>query len=348
MSIRQNGNILAGLPATTGTIAANDTRPVSGATVKSALDALSATIPSSAVPEPLTGSTAPTGSTVGALGQLYKDTVTGKLYVCSNVDDSGGSTVYTWDEHVALDANGLVPSAELPKAATNSLGIVKISAYGTVAGLAIAGNTGELSVRSIDTQHIDARNGGKCPICTDNLDYAVRSVLPNVTTIPAATSAYSLLDASAMTNSHSFHYQHAPTSAPTYTLPAVTQTITADNKVWTRNTATDGTGYYGWLNGSTNRYTAAANPGIGENTYTNTSLSAGAKAITENGTVHEIILDVDFTTVQSCSFEDASGNAVALQKSVTIASGDQYRFICEHILSEWKVFPLKLEPSTTA
>ena len=55
-------------------------------------------------------------------------------------------------------------------------------------------------------------------------------MLPNVTVIPSATTAYTLLDASATTNSHSCKYRHAPTSAPTYTLPDVTDD-TVDHEI---------------------------------------------------------------------------------------------------------------------
>ena len=69
---------------------------------------------------------------------------------------------------------------------------------------------------------INDRANNCMPIVASNLDYAVRSVLPNVTVIPSATTAYTLLDASATTNSHSCKYRHKPSSAPTYTLPDVT------------------------------------------------------------------------------------------------------------------------------
>lgn len=70
---------------------------------------------------------------------------------------------------------------------------------------------------------IDARTGDGL-VTPTNLDYAVRSVLSNITDIPAATTAYTLTDASATTNSHSYTYTHAPSAAPTYTLPAVSST----------------------------------------------------------------------------------------------------------------------------
>lgn len=56
------------------------------------------------------------------------------------------------------------------------------------------------------------------------MDYAVRSVLPLITAIPASTSSYTLLAQDATTNNHSNIYAHSPEAAPTYTLPAVTAT----------------------------------------------------------------------------------------------------------------------------
>lgn len=44
------------------------------------------------------GSGAPTTSTVGSIGTLYEDTTNGKLYQCSAVTESGGTTTYTWVE----------------------------------------------------------------------------------------------------------------------------------------------------------------------------------------------------------------------------------------------------------
>ena len=45
----------------------------------------------------LSGSSAPTNSTVGSVGQLYTDTTHGTVYVCTGViEESGQPTVYTW------------------------------------------------------------------------------------------------------------------------------------------------------------------------------------------------------------------------------------------------------------
>ena len=131
---------------------------------------------------------------------------------------------------------------------------------------------------------IDSRSASQ-DIRPSNVEYAVRSVLPNVTTIPAATTAYTLLDASATTNSHSAHYTHAPTGIPTYTLPAVTNTAIA----------------------------------------------------------HEILLDVDFTTVQACGFVDSQSAEIPLQSDISIAADDKWRFICVYSLDGWRVYPLPVE-----
>ena len=132
---------------------------------------------------------------------------------------------------------------------------------------------------------IDEKNNTKDIIVPNNLDYAVRSVLPNVTVIPAATTEYSLVDASATTNSHSWQYFHAPAEASTYTFPAVTDTDVA----------------------------------------------------------HRIKLTLDFTTVQTYSFEDAEGTAIVPLFTPTLATGDVYEFDCEYsaVKSQWLVWPHK-------
>ena len=118
-----------------------------------------------------------------------------------------------------LDASTLVPVANLPKAEPREYGIVRpYSAYGTTV------TANYLAISRASETYIDAKTETYRPIVPLFLDYAVRSVLPNVTAIPAETTTYSLLDASATTNSHSWNYTHAPTSAPTYTLPAVSST----------------------------------------------------------------------------------------------------------------------------
>lgn len=187
-----------------------------------------------------------------------------------------------------LDSNGKVPGAELPLAGFNTLGITGIGANsGRYAGINVGGN-GYMSIYSATTAWIDSdknKTGFKSAITVENVDYAVRSVLPNITAIPAATSAYSLLDSSATTNNHSHTYTHAPDSAPTYTLPDVT------------DAAVD----------------------------------------------HSILLDVDFTTVQTIAFQDSAGTTVPLQKQITLSAGDKYRFICLYQFGAWRVYPLKME-----
>ena len=119
-----------------------------------------------------------------------------------------------------LDAKGKVPAGQLPVAGDSAAkrGVVYVFAsYGITRSA-----EGLIMVNKANATQIDARQNNYTPIVPSNLDYAVRSVVPNITTIPAATTAYTLLDATATTNSHSCIYIHAPSSAPTYTLPAVT------------------------------------------------------------------------------------------------------------------------------
>lgn len=119
-----------------------------------------------------------------------------------------------------LDAQGKVPAGELPIATSTTIGAIRTEAgY----GMQIQSTNCIAVIRAVGTD-IDAKSNDYKPIVPHNLDYAVRSVQPNITVIPAATSAYSLLDASATTNSRSYCYQHTPDAAPTYTLPDVSST----------------------------------------------------------------------------------------------------------------------------
>ena len=167
----------------------------------------------------------------------------------------------------AMDAkanleNGKVPSSELPvydvKAPTDnsgsdvntivSNGVATIPWAGSITpGLAcmhpdrgIQRQGAYAAVIKATTSDIDDRGTGNAnspwnfrPIVPNNLDYAVRSVVSNTTVIPAATSAYNLLDATATTNNHCYCYRHIPESAPTYTLPAVSDTTVVHEIVLT-------------------------------------------------------------------------------------------------------------------
>jgi hypothetical protein len=157
-----------------------------------------------------------------------------------------------------------------------------------------------------------------------------------ITVIPAATTAYTLAEGC---------QSHTPSAASTYTLPVIQQRIIADGLYFTRNPSTDGTGYYGWLHGSTNRYTASANPSVGANIYTNTSLTSGAKAITAiDNRTHECILTIKFSsTVLTYEFQDSAGNTlVPLPLNGDIEAGSVVTFLCRYnpLLAQWVIYPV--------
>ena len=186
--------------------------------------------------KPLQLSSPPTTSTVGSVGQLavWHDSDNGKdhLYHLCFVSEGESATLYHWEEcvlvsqgnvaggYAALDENGKVASEQIPLASASKLGGIM---YESSFGLSSQAN-GKVYVYAASQGRIDGRTNQYNPITSTNLDYAVRSVLPNVTEIPAATSDYSLVDSSATTNNHSHVYSHAPTTAPTYRLPQVTDT----------------------------------------------------------------------------------------------------------------------------
>jgi len=141
-----------------------------------------------------------------------------------------------------------------------------------------------------------------------------------VTEIPAATSAYTLAEGA---------FEHTPSTAPTYTLPDPLPIINADSKLFLRASDYDGTGYYGWIYGTTKRYTASATPAVGDNTYTNTALTSGATPVTAiDNRTHEVILRVTFSNVQTLAFQDAQGNTIVPRPSLAIASTSVVVYLC--------------------
>lgn len=244
-------------------------------------------------PAPLTSTTDPTASTVGKLTQFLHNTASGKVWQCVGIDATDPqNVVYAWEQYIPssakgaangvaqLDENGKVPSGELPRASASALGIVQTDSQG---GTEI--ESGRIQLVGALNSDIDAKTNLRRPITAGRLNYAVRSVLPNVTVIPAATTEYSLVDASATTNNHSWQYFHAPAEASTYTFPAVTDTTVA----------------------------------------------------------HRIKLTLDFTTVQTYSFEDSEGTAIVPLFTPTLAAGDVYEFDCEYsaVKAQWLVWPHK-------
>jgi len=61
--------------------------------------------------KPLSGSTAPTTSTVGTLGQTYVDTSTGDIYYLSEIDETTSPTTYTWEKLSDAATKGYVDNA---------------------------------------------------------------------------------------------------------------------------------------------------------------------------------------------------------------------------------------------
>lgn len=191
--------------------------------------------------KPIILSSPPTTSTVGSVGQLavWHDGENNKdhLYHLCHISTSESATLYHWEEcvlvsqgnvaggYAALDENALIPPNELPTATSSQQGAVKTNVtYGTDI------RVGYVAIYAALNNSIDIRNSSSAvrltyqPIVPKTLDYAVRSVLPNVTEIPAATSDYSLVDSSATTLNHSHTFVHTPSQAPTYRLPSVSDT----------------------------------------------------------------------------------------------------------------------------
>lgn len=329
----------------------------------------------------LSGSGAPTTSTAGKLLDRYLDTATGKTYTCTNMavdetDPENPVYTYTWTDDInakgGMFTQGITvgdnPAWNI-KLTTQNLNIGLLNGSQNAIGAFYLGQlcnsaeqfslvvgysllTGYGNIVPFSQWFGRFNIGGDMRMCVGNgLDANSRhnaleldttgnlqvsgGYQQGITEIPAATSAYALGEGS---------FSHLPSSAPTYTLPDVTKRIVADSRYYMRNTATDGTGYYGWLSGSTNRYTASATPSVGDNTYTNTALTSGASAITSiDSRTHRIDLTIDFTTVQTYSFQDASGNAIVPLFTPTVSAGDVYTFKCEYssVKQQWLIWPCK-------
>lgn len=113
---------------------------------------------------------------------------------------------------------GKVPEEQLQSLTSSKKGIARVnSSYGITVG-----SNALLMTQKASTALINAHSDHYAPIVPDNLFYAVRSVSPNITTIPADAASVDLYDASATNNNHSYIYRHTPETAPTYKLPAVT------------------------------------------------------------------------------------------------------------------------------
>lgn len=314
------------------------------------------TIPAS----PIVASTAPTASTEGAVGQLYVDTATSKTYHCTavTVDDV---TTYTWNEN--LLASETFPNGTSVSWKSEAHKNIFSVSFGSTTGIKFGdGTVGSSTTITLIGQSITLTGtnyvrigwlkftpilhgeaiqntaNGFCILRPDGTARTPSGFSVNVTEIPSATSAYALSEGA---------FTHAPSSAPTYSLPSVGYDIVADGNPYMRIPAWDGNGYYCWVYDQTRRYTASATPSVGDNTYINTALTNGAKAITAlNQFTHEIILTVRFSaSALSVAFQDAAGNAIApLPLAGTIADGSvvAYRCTWEELLGRWVIMPVML------
>lgn len=128
----------------------------------------------------LSGNGAPTTSTVGFVGQLYRDTTNDKLYICDGITEDTSTTpstfTYTWTQLIKFT----------DKASSSAYGIVKI-AQGR--GLDFLSDGG-LYVDVAGTTQIDNRTIGR-PIAAAQLNYAVKAALSdaNHLTMTAAEQA---------------------------------------------------------------------------------------------------------------------------------------------------------------
>lgn len=257
---------------------------------------------------PMHGSSAPTQSTSGVVGQRYLDTTNKTTYICTGVDESDLSNiVYEWTPLSKLDSNGKISSVSIPNdnetittnssnqiqavglKETNSSATQKVW-VGTLSQYTAQGKDQSTDLcfitddeESTPSAIVQAEQAKDAAILAKNQSQALYNSISeiaygfdNITTIPAATSSVELSDGC---------WRHTPSVAPTYVLPDVSDE--------TRS--------------------------------------------------HSIIIDIDFSSVVSAAFEDENGNALVPQKGVSITSGDHWRFICAYTFGTWLIFPLKLD-----
>lgn len=329
-----------------------------------------------ASPATLSLTAAPTTSTVGAFGQHAIDTTTGKEYTCQGATNTGTEESpvwsYTWVDDINAKGGAISNYLQISGRGRLSIGLNDNpndwSVYGLIRnGSNITTNTGNTAGVLLSGNYISGNNKSKTQTVFGRYNVPSDSILTigygnngakknivetsyngdiyiagghqqSVTVIPSSTTAYTIAEGC---------QSHAPSSASTYTLPAIQQRIITDGQYFTRNPSTDGTGYYGWLSGTTNCYTASAAPAVGDNTYTNTALTSGAKAITAlDNRTHECILTVRFSSsVLTYSFEDSAGNPITpLPLAGTIQDGSVVCFRCtwEALLGQWVIMPVML------
>lgn len=171
----------------------------------------------------------PTTSTAGSVGQLatWHDSVTDTdhLYHLVYITSSDSATLYHWEECVLVSMGNVAGGyAALNSSAQISVNTIPLNIN---YGITREGKQLRLTLPTLANINTRSDNNNRKAITPSVLDYAVRSVLPNVTEIPAATSDYSLVDSSATTNNHSHVYSHSPSAVPTYRLPQVTNTTIA-------------------------------------------------------------------------------------------------------------------------
>ena len=364
-SEKDSPNGVAGLDANgkvkTGQLPSLDFIPNNEKGANNGVATLDATgkVPSSQLPtipaSPLVLSAAPTTSTVGSVGQLATwhdanaedQSKADHIYHLVFISTSENATLYHWEECVLLDSNGKVPSEQLPTATSSQQGAVKTNTtYGTYM------NFGYVAISSASNNDINDRDGNAVrysyvPIVPKMLDYAVRSVLDNVTVIPAATTAYTLLDASATTNNHGKVYCHTPKAASVYTLPSVSDdgllheiVLSVKFDGYYRSANDDGMHYYAWKNAANSLlYTSTSSPTAGTTVaYTDTALteSAGTIALYDS-TAGSICM------AATCVFQNSAGaTLVPLPLNGDIEAGSVVTFLCRYnpLLAEWVIYPV--------
>lgn len=272
---------------------------------------------------PIVATVPPTSATEGAVGQLYVDTATSKTYHCTavTVDDTDPEnpvTTYTWTDDINAKGgiirngtlsvwNGASGWTRLGYGTIDLTGSNNITAiqYGTIF-LGLNCSTNYVGCAVFAGVGLKGNDMGQCLFAGQWNENK-----PN--------SGIKICVGNGTSNTSRSNALEAYSNGDLYIAGGHQQGITE-------------------IPATTSAYTLA------EGCFVHAPETAPAytlPAVTDSTRTHRIDLTVYFTTVQTFSFVDSGGTAIAPLFAPTIAAGDVFTFICEwsSLRSRWLVYP---------
>ena len=171
-----------------------------------------------------------------------------------------------------------------------------------------------------------------------------------LTELPSLLQTCNLYDSTSSLNNYHHTYCHAPSYAPTYVLPAVTDNTLIHEIVlevlfipFTRDSSLDENGAFGWsCNSVLHVYTDTTTLVSGTTiVYTDSALTNPYPC--DPIAMYDSTLDA-FSVVASVSFEDASGNELIPTEEVEIGVGTVVDYLCRWsiALQKWVIIPIPM------